>query len=269
MNASWTAALVRGWVGLYTRGVPTVLRAARRDEIDDDLWCQHDEAASLGRSPGSLAGEILLRLLLGMPADISWRLTHRGGRTSSGLERSASMSTRVIGALAVLAGASWAISAMAALPFATSLWGGPYTPVMSAIGVGGGVAFGVVPFGLAWRFHERLGAHAVLAAGASGLGAVAGMLGGYPLLLLLPLGSADLIWDLGRSGVLSRGLSAIHGVCAMAFLAPLIGILIDYRGTVGTDVLIALAIPYPLTWMAIGASLLRGVPRVHQPAASA
>jgi len=264
MSASGAAALVRRWVDLYTRGVPSTLRAARRDEIDDDLWCQHEEAASLGRSAGSLGREILLRLLLGMPADVSWRLTHRGGRTAFGLERSTSMSTRVIGSLGLLAGASWAIAAISMLSFGTSFWSGPYTPVMSAIGFGGGVALGVVAFGLTWRFHEQLASRAVLAGGLAGLGVIVGIIGAYPFLLLLPLGSAILTWDLSRSGVLSRWLSIAHGLSAMALLVPLVGILVDYRETSASDVLVALAIPYPLTWMAIGASLLRGVPQVHQ-----
>jgi hypothetical protein len=269
MSASWAATLVRGWVGLYTRGVPSQLRAARRDEIDDDLWCQHQEAASLGRAPGSLGGEILLRLVLGMPADVGWRLAHRAGPMSSGLEGSSAMSTRVIGALAVVAGASWALSAMLAVPFGSSLWRGPYAPVVSAIGSGGGVVFAVAAFGLAWRFHEQLGARAILAGGIAGLGALVGIMGAYPVLLLLPLGSSVLMWDLGRSGVLPRWLSIVHGVGALAFLAAVVGLLIDYRGTIGTELLIALAIPYPLSWMAIGASLLRGVPQAQQPASSA
>jgi hypothetical protein len=36
MSRSPVAAVVRGWVDLYTRGLPADLRAARRDEVDDD-----------------------------------------------------------------------------------------------------------------------------------------------------------------------------------------------------------------------------------------
>ena len=81
MNGSPVAALVRGWVSLYIRGLPADARTARRDEIDDDLWCEHAEAAGLGRSARSLDADLFLRLLFGMPADVSWRLTHRRAPT--------------------------------------------------------------------------------------------------------------------------------------------------------------------------------------------
>ena len=60
-------------------------------------------AALLARS----AGEILLRLFLGMPADLSWRASHRGAVVRVANERSPSMGARVIGALAVIGGACW------------------------------------------------------------------------------------------------------------------------------------------------------------------
>ncbi len=67
MNGSPIAAIVRGWASLYTRGLPGDARAARRDDIDDDLWCEHAEAAAAGRSARSLDAELFMRLLYGMP----------------------------------------------------------------------------------------------------------------------------------------------------------------------------------------------------------
>ena len=54
MNGSPVAGLVHAWVDLYTRGLPADARAARRDEIADDLWCEHAEAEASGRSSRSL-----------------------------------------------------------------------------------------------------------------------------------------------------------------------------------------------------------------------
>jgi hypothetical protein len=70
----WFAiALTRAWTAIYTRGLPADLRAERREEIDCDLW-EHQRLADLRRQPVTgTAVEILLRLLLGMPADIFWR----------------------------------------------------------------------------------------------------------------------------------------------------------------------------------------------------
>ena len=50
MSGSRVAGLVHGWVSLYTRGLTADARAARRDEIDDDLWCEHADAAAAGRA---------------------------------------------------------------------------------------------------------------------------------------------------------------------------------------------------------------------------
>ena len=50
MNAERSAALVRRWVAVYTRGLPTEVRQDRRDEIDDDLWCQMVDASESGRT---------------------------------------------------------------------------------------------------------------------------------------------------------------------------------------------------------------------------
>ena len=71
------AVLIRRWVDLYTRGLSTEARAARRDEIADDLWCHHEEALAIGRSMRSLDGELLARLVFGIPADVAWRIAPR------------------------------------------------------------------------------------------------------------------------------------------------------------------------------------------------
>ena len=68
--------IVRTWVRLYTTGLPASLRDSRRDEIDSDLWEQAHEA-EVGPNDGrSLATHLLLRMLLGFPDDLLWRLTH-------------------------------------------------------------------------------------------------------------------------------------------------------------------------------------------------
>jgi hypothetical protein len=107
MNRSRVAALVRGWVDLYTRGLPAEARAARRDEIDDDLWCQQEDAAAAGRSARSLDADLVLRLIFGIPADITWRLTHRGPAPTANLVRSPARSTRILGVLAMSPGHRW------------------------------------------------------------------------------------------------------------------------------------------------------------------
>lgn len=74
------AELTRVWVRLYTRGLPADLRAARRDELESDLWEHRRWRTAENRRPGRVALEIMERLFAGMAADLSWRLEHRGAR---------------------------------------------------------------------------------------------------------------------------------------------------------------------------------------------
>lgn len=69
---SFPASLTRAWTALYTLGLPGELRDSRRDEIESDLWEQRHAEAQEGPRPGS-ALHVLLRLVLGAPADIVWR----------------------------------------------------------------------------------------------------------------------------------------------------------------------------------------------------
>lgn len=266
MNASPVAALVRGWVDLYTRGMPAAVRAARRDEVDDDLWCQRQEAVAAGRSAQSLGGELLLRLVFGIPADISWRVSNRVTAEATGLERSSSMSARVIGAIAILAAASWGVSAIVVLAAGNDTWTEPVIPVL---GLGGSVAFAATGIALAWRFQDELSSFGALGGVIGGVGMFLGSLGAYPLFLAFPVGSAALAWDLGRVGIISRGLAILHAVGAAALLALFVAVLADYEATSHNPILIALVVPFLVSWVAIGLSLVRGVPRAHEPARGA
>lgn len=68
-SMTFAAQLTRTWVALYTAGLPEELTRARRDEIESDLWEQD--------LVGVTNGEALARLVLGMPADLLWRLEQR------------------------------------------------------------------------------------------------------------------------------------------------------------------------------------------------
>ena len=67
------SVMVRAWTRAYTWGMPALSRDVRRAQIESDLWeWQHDpDGAS---SPRAVA-HVLLRLLLGMPDDLFWRMT--------------------------------------------------------------------------------------------------------------------------------------------------------------------------------------------------
>ncbi len=66
--------LTRWWVRLYTKGLPPELRDDRRAEIESDLWEQGEDATANGSQPDETALEVFGRLLLGVPADLTWRV---------------------------------------------------------------------------------------------------------------------------------------------------------------------------------------------------
>ena len=63
---------VRGWTWLYTWRMPPAFRETRRAEIESDLWEFQSDAA--GDPVLGSALHILLRLLIGIPDDLGWRL---------------------------------------------------------------------------------------------------------------------------------------------------------------------------------------------------
>ena len=67
------SAAVRGWVGFYTLGLPDAMQRRRRDEVAGDLADETLDAVRRGEL-GALRRRRLLRCLLGIPADLSWRL---------------------------------------------------------------------------------------------------------------------------------------------------------------------------------------------------
>jgi hypothetical protein len=69
-----------------------------------------------------------------------------------------------------------------------------------------------------------------------------------------------LVWDLARVGVLSRRAALTHMVAAAILLVGLVVVLLSQTnfvlGVVG-------GVSYLLSWIAIGVSLVRGVPQVQ------
>ena len=66
------SATVRGWVGFYTLGLPRPVRERRQAEVTGDLADETLDAIRLG-DQSVLFRQRLVRLLLGIPADLSWR----------------------------------------------------------------------------------------------------------------------------------------------------------------------------------------------------
>lgn len=67
------SAVVRGWVALYTVGLPGAMRSRRRDELEGDLADEALDAVRRGHQ-GTLRRQRVVRVVAGMPADLQWRL---------------------------------------------------------------------------------------------------------------------------------------------------------------------------------------------------
>lgn len=67
------AALVRWWVRLYTRHLPSAVARDRQAELTSDLWEECAAARAAGKSPAATTRSVLSRALAGVPADIAWR----------------------------------------------------------------------------------------------------------------------------------------------------------------------------------------------------
>lgn len=72
------ARLTRWWVRCYTWRLAPDIGADRRAEIDSDLWEHKHDATASGRRATEAALEVVGRLVLGIPSDLSWRYAQRG-----------------------------------------------------------------------------------------------------------------------------------------------------------------------------------------------
>lgn len=102
-------AAVRLWTRLYTWRTPPQARARRFEEIESDLWeSACDDDADRRRLPA----DVVLRLVLGIPDDLAWRIDQSNG---SGQSRRFRLALTLAGAAAV---AIWigVVSAQSALP---------------------------------------------------------------------------------------------------------------------------------------------------------
>lgn len=70
-----SVATARLWTHIYTCGLPSELRDARREEIACDVW--HATQAPDSGSGWRIGSHIVLRVLLGIPDDLGWRMECR------------------------------------------------------------------------------------------------------------------------------------------------------------------------------------------------
>lgn len=247
-----SAGLVRGWVDLYTRGLPAELRDGRRDEIAGDLWSQFEEAAITGRSERTTENEILVRLVTGIPADISWRFAHRGGNPVVASLPDDTTGTVGLGLAAIVAGVGITGLLLRYAEVVTSnilIWTGSLAEI----------ALAIVLAGLVGGFRDHLGRPAVVAASVGAICAGFAAIGAWPLMFALPICSAPLMWNLASARVLGRWAAWSHTISAGAMIVILFEMSLGPQGQIPlvAPLSAAVAFAYPMTWVLIGLSLIR------------
>jgi hypothetical protein len=189
-----------------------------------------------------------------MPADLTWRLAYLRALDPAILDTSSSMGTRIVGLLTIVAA-----SFLSTLPI---LIGGTRDPAWAwvLIPIGSIIAFTAAALGLALQFQDRVGRLGAVGAIVVALGCALIVFAYAVGLALLPLGSAMLMWDLARMGVVSRRASIAH-------LAAAVTLVIGFAVALLTEGNYALGlvggVGYLRSWIAIGVSLVRGVPRAQ------
>jgi hypothetical protein len=265
MNGGWPVRLTRRWVALYTRGLPDEIGDRRREEIDADLWCELEEASLEGHRPQPPHVDILIRLLAGIPADVSWRIGRgRGASAAPALDRFATRGTRAVGLLATVGGlmsstllVGFAVASTAPRPPNANPYYDPaWWPLLTAWLIAQ-LILSFATIGLVIEFQDRLHGFASVAGSIGGAAGLLGAVGAYEMAALLPLGAAITVWNLRAEGVLGRRVGAAFIASALAFLVVVV---LVRMGVMVPVLAFLLTSSYSFAWLAIGIALRRGIP---------
>ena len=97
-----------------------------------------------------------------------------------------------------------------------------------------------------------------------GLGVALGAVGADAPFILLPIGSAAVVLDLARHGLMGWALAVVHAVAAVLLVITLV---VSWTNASGLDFGL-LTLLYPVTWLGIGVSVLRGQPVLDEAVSS-
>ena len=257
MSTSGAAGLVRHWVRLYTGGLAPELRDARREEIDADLWFHLEEAVLIGRGARATNLEILVRWVAGVPADLRWRLEHRGEGGREMPRLGTALRSLGIGGLLVFGGLGLVGLFLRYGSITTDnrlIWVGSAADLAIAVALGG----------LVVRYRDRLDEKVVVVGWLAVAGAaLASVL--YFVLFFVPILTVPLILNIAKAGGISRWIAGIHaaagGLCVFGILVGL-----SEGGSTG---FVAVVLSYPVSLVLLGLAIAGGAIRPQQAVAPA
>jgi hypothetical protein len=164
-----------------------------------------------GRSNASLAIEILARLVLGIAADLTWRL-EQGRLADRSIERSADMGTRIVALSAIAGAVLWAVATLTwAITVSTNpnvkIW---QIPVAAGIGWAGLITLSLSLGGLGYIVLTRFDAPIGLIALSGMAFGLIGASGAPAAFIFLPVASAITVIGLARIHAVHWSIAAIH-----------------------------------------------------------
>jgi hypothetical protein len=258
MNTERSVRWVRRWVALYTRGLPADVRRDRADELESDLWSQMADAAETGEGDGATGNAIVARLVLGILADIRWRFDQRSATTAPAITvENPTMFARNMAIIAAIGGFAWAIWIVPAVLLGDAGWSGAVGLVTVICLLVGSICVSLALLAFVFGNIDRLhGIASLLGAIGSGLGLL--LIGGvFWGLVLLPVGSAAVMLNLVRLGVVGSRLGRIHAASAITSAIAVLPLLTNLVPPASASwihyVILAIALElYALSWVAIG-----------------
>ena len=190
----------------------------------------------------------------------------RGGQTT------ASTGTRIVAVLSLLGGIGFLgaivvlFGAIASNTMTTwaSLWSDPVLGVVLLVGGEGGLLVLCAALAGLSLIREKTDPGVASVAAVGALGGFIGALWSVVALFVLPPASAIVAIYLARVDRLPKSIATLHAGAALGCIV--VGALWTQNASLGLGDLIVLL--YPITWMAIGLALLRGLPSSESPASS-
>jgi hypothetical protein len=162
--------------------------------------------------------------------------------------------------LAIIGGIGWTVWPIPqAIVGVTWPEGNPLSAVLVVSVLGGTLALGGAIGGFVALAPDRIRTWVAVAASVGAVFGVMGVFAVSPIVVLIPVSSALLMWELRRIGFVSPTQALAHIGAAVVLVGVMVvilnsNVLLDRTAAVP---ILALAIPYGLSWIAIGASLLR------------
>lgn len=261
MSPESAARLVRRWVRVYTDGLPDQVRDERREEIESDLWSQLADPIRPSSADRSVAAEILIRLVAGMSADLSWRSQQVDLKRQELLVTFAPPPGLLIGAvLAVTGGSMWIGWPFLVAIFQLNWSQGDVTTMvltfalmLSTLALAGSLVLTVL------TLQDRIRPVAAsLGAISASLGAI-GVLGAYPAFAALALGSAIVSWELRNLGLVSARVKWAQIVTSIMWAIPIAALtlgLVPFTSLAWTFLMASFPL-YGVSWIGLGLALRR------------